>query len=76
MKIAEFLEALEDVLQTEDPCNESDSLIDYEEWDSLSQMAVMAFFDKKFGVKLTFKTIKELKTINELMALAGDQIEQ
>ena len=41
MKKQEFLVELEDILQREEPCTENDSLKDYEEWDSLSKMAVM-----------------------------------
>lgn len=47
MNKAEFLVELEDVLQREESCSENDDLHSYEEWDSLSKMAVMAYFDKK-----------------------------
>jgi len=39
----DFLVELEDILQREEPCNIEDMLEDYEEWDSLSKMALMAF---------------------------------
>ena len=49
MEKKDFLVELEDILQREEPCRESDLLEDYDEWDSLSKMALMAFFDKSFG---------------------------
>ena len=71
----DFLVELEDILQREEPCNASDLLENYEEWDSLSKMALMAFFDKSFGVKLSLKDFKELKTVEDIIKLAGDKIQ-
>ena len=50
MKKAAFLIELEDVLQRDEPCKADDVLKEYEEWDSLSKMAVMAFFDKHLSL--------------------------
>ena len=74
MKKEEFLEALEDVLQREEVCNVTDTLADYEEWDSLSKMATMAYFDKNFGIKIKLNEISEFKTVQDLINLAGEQI--
>jgi hypothetical protein len=46
MKKSKFLVALEDILQTEDAIDENLNLEDLEEWDSLSKMAVMAYYKK------------------------------
>lgn len=75
MNKAEFLVELEDVLQREGPCKETDDLNSYEEWDSLSKMAIMAYYDKNFGVKLTLKDLKEVNTVTDLINLAGDKIQ-
>ena len=74
MKKEEFLVALEDVLQRDDACNTEDILADYEEWDSLSKMATMAYFDKNFGIKIKLNEISQFKTVQDLINLAGDQI--
>jgi acyl carrier protein len=71
MDKTKFLIELEDVLQRPAPCAPDDVLADYEEWDSLSKMAVMAFFDQKFDVKMTLADIQNLKTVNDLIAKAG-----
>ena len=76
MKKEEFLTALEDVLQREDPCGEGDDLNEYEEWDSLSKMAVMAYFDRNFGIRITLNQLDEFKTVADLIALAGEKIQQ
>lgn len=75
MKKEEFLTELEDVLQREEVCKENDILDDYEEWDSLSKMAVMAYFDKTFGVKITLSQMSELKTVEDIINIAGDKIQ-
>ena len=74
MNKADFLVELEDVLQREESCQETDVLEDYEEWDSLSKMAVMAFYNKTFGKKITLKELSDLKTVSDLISLAGDNI--
>lgn len=74
MTKSEFLTELEDVLQREDPCNADDMLDDYNEWDSLSKMAVMAFYSKEFNIKVTLNDLKNLNTVNDLIKLAGDNI--
>lgn len=67
----QFLNELQDVLQRDDAVNENDNLSDYEEWDSLSKMAIMAFFDKRLGKKISLKELSELETVSDLLKLAG-----
>ncbi len=74
MKKSEFLVELEDVLQREEPCGVNDILEDYEEWDSLSKMAVMAYYKKNFNVDVNLNTLGALKTVSDLIKLAGENI--
>ncbi len=74
MKKQEFLVALEDVLQLEDAISETQNLTALEEWDSLSKMAVMAYYKKNFGIEITLNTLKDIQTVNDLIKLAGDNI--
>jgi len=67
----EFLAEMQDVLQTDDTLTEDTVLNDLAEWDSLSMMATMAFFDKNFGVKIGLKEFKEIDTMAGLIAKAG-----
>ena len=75
MNKSDFLVELEDILQREDSCNESDNLNDYEEWDSLSKMSIMAYYDKNFGVKLSLNDLKTVTTVSDLIKLAGNKIQ-
>ena len=75
MNKADFLVELEDILQREEACAETDVLADYEEWDSLSKMAVMAFYNKEFGIKIALNELKDLETVSDLIKLAGDNIQ-
>lgn len=67
----EFLTQMQDVLQTEDTLTAETVLSDLAEWDSLSMMATMAFFDKNFGVKIGLRDFKEIETMADLIAKAG-----
>lgn len=75
MNKADFLVELEDILQREEACNINDNLNDYEEWDSLSKMSIMAYYDKNFDVKLTLSDLKNITTVSDLIALAGDKVQ-
>lgn len=74
MKKSEFLVALEDILQTEDPVELTQDLTELEEWDSLSKMAVMAYYKKNFGIEINLNDLKDIKTVEDLINLAGDNI--
>ena len=67
----EFLVEMQDVLQTDDTLTPETVLGDLAEWDSLSMMATMAFFDKNFGVKIGLKDFKKMNTMSDLIAKAG-----
>ena len=60
----EFLVELEDILQRDEPCAEMDTLSDYEEWDSLSKMSLMAYYDKNFDIKLSLNSFKKRRKLH------------
>lgn len=74
MNKQQFLNDLEDILQREEPCTENDNLDEYEEWDSLSQMSLIAYMDRTFGVKLGFDNFENVKTVADLIELVGGKI--
>lgn len=74
MKKTEFLEALQDILQTDDEVFEDENLEDKEEWDSLSKMAVMAYFKKNFDLSINLDDLKDIKTVLDLIKLAGEKV--
>jgi len=67
----EFIEQMQDVLQTDVELTMETVLADLEEWDSLSMMATMAFMSKNFGVSLKLTDFKAMQTIGDIAAKAG-----
>lgn len=74
MKKNEFLVELEDILQREEPCCENDVLEDYDEWDSLSKMSIMAYYQKNFAVEISLNDLARVQTVSDLIKLAGEKI--
>lgn len=58
-KIAEILEV--------DHININDNLKDFEGWDSLTALSIIALADSEYNKKLTNDLLKEFKTINDLV---------
>lgn len=67
----EFLEQMQDVLQTEKELNFDTKLEELEEWDSLAAMATIAFLNQNFNVRIVYKDIPLLKTIEDIAKKAG-----
>ena len=69
MKLADFLKEFQDLLQRDDPIDPEAALEDLEEWDSLAIMACIAYFDKKFGLKTTYRTFRDSHRVSDIVAL-------
>ena len=67
MTKVQLLENLQDILERDDALTEDMCLEDIEEWDSLSAMGVMAFFNKNLSIRITPDEIREFKTIKDLI---------
>jgi acyl carrier protein len=52
-----------------DSVNESDILEEFEAWDSLTSLSIIAFVDENYGISLSAKDLLEAKTINGLKTL-------
>ena len=66
MNQADFLLDFHDILQRDEPFSMDTLLADMEEWDSLSIMATIAYFDKKYNVALTFDTFTTTRTVGDI----------
>ncbi len=75
MTRAEFLDDFQDILQRDDPVEPGTLLSDMEEWDSLAMMACLAYFDRKFGLKIKFAQLKDLRSVADVAALAQGNIQ-
>jgi|688.fasta_scaffold829728_2 acyl carrier protein len=74
MTKSEFLLKLQDILQREAPVMESDCLADYSEWDSLSKMALLAYYSQAFGISITLNDFKKLLTVADLIQVPGERL--
>ena len=75
MKKELFLSEISEILLLDNVCNENDILDDFDEWDSLARMSVAAFYNKNFDSSITFDDLQNLKTVKDLLKLAGDNID-
>ena len=62
-----FMAELANILDV-DAVEDAANLRDYEAWDSLVVLSLVALADSKFGFTLTFSEVKTLKTVAELWA--------
>ena len=70
----EFLNELAGIMQLDTSPTGSENLEGFVEWDSMASLGVMSMFDMEFGITLKTDDLKNIKTENELMALAGDHV--
>lgn len=71
MEIEQLLSAWQDVLQRDEPLEAGTNLADIEEWDSLAQMGMAAFFERKLGIHVSSATLAQCKSVQDLLKLAG-----
>jgi len=64
----ELFEQLEDILEL-DPgtVKSSDVFRDYEDWDSMANLSVIAMLDDSFGVNIASQDFKSLITVGDLV---------
>ena len=64
-----FEEKLAGILEA-DELNDNDVLEEFDEWDSLSILSIIALFNSEFGKTLTVNDVRDAKTIGGLKKLA------
>ena len=72
MKKQEFIEGLQEALEIEKiKLDENTNLIELDEYDSLSVMAIIAFVDNNSSKKLTGIELASITTVQSLLKLIG-----
>ncbi|MBS1370056.1 MAG: acyl carrier protein [Lentisphaeria bacterium] len=73
MKKNEFFEKLVELLELDDDVtlSETTDLKDFEEFDSLAIMSIVAFADRNFSRKLSGAQLSEVDTVGSLMDVIG-----
>ena len=64
-----FLDKMMDLLDLDAPPLLTDSLDDFEEWDSLAYVSFLAFAKKSTGKRVPPKKVADAKTIGDLFEL-------
>jgi len=72
----EFLNELGEIMQLDTPPTGPESLNSFAEWDSMANLGMMSMFDMEFGITIKADDLKNIKTVNELIALAGEKISE
>ena len=70
----EFLEILAETIDTECELNEELLLDEIEEYDSIAILSLMSMYDD-FNIKVNPSNFQDLKTVADLINLAGNKIE-
>lgn len=62
-----FIELVKEVLEIEDrEVSLQDNFKDYDEWDSLANLSLVAMIDDEFGVVIDNQKFKNMTTLQEL----------
>jgi acyl carrier protein len=65
-ELAELLEV--------DEVKPDDVLLEFDTWDSLTQLSVLAALDAGYGIHLTARELRQARTVGELVARIEDRI--
>ena len=68
----QFLIDLAEILE-ENVVNENDVLAEFEAWDSLSILSIIAYAQEHYKKQLKNKEIRDLETVAELITLIEDK---
>ncbi len=61
-----FIDLLHEALEREDEIRMEDKFRDYEEWDSLAYLSIIALLDEEYDVQIEEAEFKQLKTVQDI----------
>lgn len=71
-----FLETIKEALEVEDvEVNFSDVLADFDSWDSISRLSLIALLDENFEVEVADAEFEETETVEDLYNLVKSKLE-
>lgn len=73
MTINEFLTKLADLIEIEAELSLDSNLKDYEEFDSMAIMSLVAFLHKNFGKQFKARQLNQVDTVESLVELIGKE---
>ncbi len=71
MTINEFLRQLAKLFDIDDELTLDSNLKQYDEFDSMAIMSLVAFIHKNFGKQFSARQLNQIETVNSLIELIG-----
>lgn len=71
MTIKEFTNQLAELIEIEDDLTLESNLKEYDEYDSMAIMSLVAFIHKNFGKQFNARQLNQVETVNSLVELIG-----
>jgi acyl carrier protein len=71
-----LLERIKEALQREENLSLDMKLKDIKEWDSLGIISIIALYDQLFSIVLTLEQLNSCKTVEDVINLVGDKIDE
>lgn len=69
MRTDEFIEIFKDVIQSDSDIDMDSTLAEIEEWDSMAMMALIAYFDVKLNIAVSFDQLHALSSVKDIAML-------
>ena len=63
-----FIELFKEAIEKENEVSLTDTFRDYEEWDSLAYLSVIAMIDEEFDVIIEGNDFKQLITVSDIIS--------
>jgi acyl carrier protein len=73
MTINDFMVKLADLIEIEEELSLDSNLKDYDEFDSMAIMSLVAFIHKNFGKQFNARQLNQIETVDSLVELIGKE---
>ena len=61
-----FIEKFAEAIERDGEIKMEDNFREYDEWNSLAYLSIIAFMDEEYGVQIEEEEFKQLKTVQDL----------
>lgn len=73
---SQFLNGLMELIERDTQVQLEDVFRDYEEWDSLAYLSVVAFIDEKYHVIIPFEVFRDFQTVRDIFEYVQNNINE
>ena len=71
MNKQEFLSELQEIMMLEEALSEDSELDALQAYDSMTHLTLLSLYEEEFGKELEAQDLIDVKTVNDLLVLAG-----